>query len=181
MMMGKGMGMMMMGKKEEPEPEDEFMKMDGATLERTMAALREKLTDTKIKRNLMQIERDMVHDFYNNTRKEIGELESDVKNYDTKMQDLEDAHKVEIKVYTQKVKHLEYEHKKNCGEVQLDGDKNMNLERKYHNEREDEGRGEKVDYKTKYQTEGLSNIIDVEEKEQQLDDQLQQIKKQLDD
>jgi len=129
----------------------------------------------------MQIERDMVHDFYNNTRKEIGELESDVKNYDTKMQDLEDAHKVEIKVYTQKVKHLEYEHKKNCGEVQLDGDKNMNLERKYHNEREDEGRGEKVDYKTKYQTEGLSNIIDVEEKEQQLDDQLQQIKKQLDD
>jgi hypothetical protein len=31
------------GKKEEPEPEDEFMKMDGATLEKTMAALKEKL------------------------------------------------------------------------------------------------------------------------------------------
>ncbi len=31
------------GKKEEPEPEDEFMKMDGATLEKTMAALKEKM------------------------------------------------------------------------------------------------------------------------------------------
>ena len=31
------------GKKEEPEPEDEYMKMDGATLEKTMAALKEKL------------------------------------------------------------------------------------------------------------------------------------------
>jgi hypothetical protein len=31
------------GKKEEPEPEDDFMKMDGQTLEKTMAALKEKL------------------------------------------------------------------------------------------------------------------------------------------
>jgi hypothetical protein len=41
------------GKKEEPEPEDEYMKLDGATLEKTMAALKEKLTDAKIKRNLI--------------------------------------------------------------------------------------------------------------------------------
>ena len=41
------------GKKEEPEPDDKFMKMDGATLEKTMSALKEKLTDTKIKRNLI--------------------------------------------------------------------------------------------------------------------------------
>jgi hypothetical protein len=56
------------GKKEEPEPEDEFMKMDGATLEKTMAALKEKLTDAKIKRNLIQIEKDMIHDFYHSMR-----------------------------------------------------------------------------------------------------------------
>ena len=87
------------GKKEEPEPDDEFMKMDGATLEKTMAALKEKLTDAKIKRNLIQIEKDMIHDFYHNTRQEISESGSDIKNFDTKMQELEDAHRVEIKVY----------------------------------------------------------------------------------
>jgi len=52
----------------------------------------------------------MIHDFYNNTRQEVKEIESEVKNFDTKMQDLEEHHKVEIKVYMQKVKHLEYEH-----------------------------------------------------------------------
>lgn len=87
------------GKKEEPEPEDDFMKMDGATLEKTMAALKEKLQDSKIKRNLIQIEKDMIHDFYNNTRSENKEVESEIKNFDTKMQELEDAHRVEIKVY----------------------------------------------------------------------------------
>ena len=73
------------GAREEPEPEDEYMKMDGATLEKTMAALREKLTDGKIKRNLIQIEKDMIHDFYNNTRSEIKELESEARNFDTRM------------------------------------------------------------------------------------------------
>lgn len=87
------------GRREEPEPEDEFMKMDGATLEKTMAALKEKLTDAKIKRNLIQIEKDMIQDFYHNTRIEIKETESEVKNFDTKMQELEEAHRVEIKVY----------------------------------------------------------------------------------
>lgn len=101
------------GKKEEPEPEDEFMKMDGATLERTMAALKEKLQDAKTKRNLIQIEKDMIHDFYHNCRAEIKENDAQIKNLDTKMQELEEAHKVEIKVYMQKVKHLEYEHGSN--------------------------------------------------------------------
>lgn len=40
-------------KKEDPEPEDDFMKMDGNTLEKTMAALKEKLNDAKVKRNLI--------------------------------------------------------------------------------------------------------------------------------
>ncbi len=53
MMAGMGMGMMMMGMAEEPERDDEYMKMDGSTLEQTMNALREKLTDSKIKRNLI--------------------------------------------------------------------------------------------------------------------------------
>lgn len=41
------------GPKAKPEPDDEYMKMDGATLEKTMAALKEKLNDAKIKRNLI--------------------------------------------------------------------------------------------------------------------------------
>ena len=59
----------------------------------------------------------MIHDFYRNTRQEISENESEIKNFDTKMQELEEAHRVEIKVYMQKVKHLEYEHQNNADKV----------------------------------------------------------------
>lgn len=52
------------GAKEEPEPNDDYMRMDGSTLERTMAALKERLNDAKVKRNLIQIEKDMIQDFY---------------------------------------------------------------------------------------------------------------------
>lgn len=129
---GKKKGKKKKGKKEEPEPEDEYMKMDGNTLEKTMASLKEKLTDTKIKRNLIQIEKDMIHDFYHNSRQEIKENESEIKNFDTKMQDLEEAHRVEIKVYMQKVKHLEFEHNSNCDNVKADGALSMKAEKEHH-------------------------------------------------
>ena len=87
------------GSKEEPEPQDEYMKMDGSTLEKTMAALKEKLAEAKIKRNLIQIEKDMIHDFYHNTRAEIKESDALIKNLDTDMQKLEEKHRSEIKVY----------------------------------------------------------------------------------
>ena len=125
------------GTKEEPEPQDEYMKMDGATLERTMAALKERLEDAKVKRNLIQIEKDMIHDFYHNTRLEIKETEAEIKNYDTEMQKLEEAHRAEIKVYIQKVKHIEYEHQLNCNNVAGEAGTAqgaMAEERKYHDQ-----------------------------------------------
>ena len=54
---------------------------------------------------------------YHNTRAEIKETEAEVKNFDTEMQKLEEAHRSEIKVYIQKVKHIEYEHQLNCNNV----------------------------------------------------------------
>jgi hypothetical protein len=71
--------------KEEPEPEDQYMTMKGEELEINITNLKEKLQDMKIRRNYLQIEKDMIHDFYHNTREEIKELEARVINYDTKM------------------------------------------------------------------------------------------------
>ena len=58
---GKGKGKK---KKEAPEPEDEFKEMKGEQLEITIQNLREKLTNGKMQRNTLQIEKDMIHDFY---------------------------------------------------------------------------------------------------------------------
>jgi len=107
--------------KEEPEPDDDYMKMDGETLDKNMSTLKDKLAEAKIRRNMLQMEKDMIHDFYHNTRSEIKELEARIKNFDTDMQEKESQHRTQIKVYMQKVKHLEYEQGNNCDRVKIDG------------------------------------------------------------
>lgn len=82
--------------KEEKEPEDHFMEMTGEQLELTITTLREKLHDSKIKRNMLQIEKDMIHDFYHNTREEIKELEARIRNFDTDMERAERDHRTDI-------------------------------------------------------------------------------------
>jgi hypothetical protein len=54
------------------------------------------------------------------------------------MQDMEEAHRTEIKVYIQKVKHLEYEHGNNCDKVRTDSQKVMKEERVHHTNDEKE-------------------------------------------
>ena len=39
--------------KEEPEPDDDYMQMDGETLEKNLHSLKDKLTEAKIKRNML--------------------------------------------------------------------------------------------------------------------------------
>ena len=121
----------------------------------------------------------MIHDFYHNTRAEIKEHESDVKNFDTKMQELEEAHRVEIKVYMQKVKHLEYEHSNNCERVQAEAQGLMKDERNHHMDNEKDMKKEKKTLKEEYNREESSNIGDVEEKEKELEQNLKDLNKEL--
>jgi hypothetical protein len=122
---GKKKGKGKKGKKEEPEPEDQYMTMRGEELEINIANLKEKLQDMKIRRNYLQIEKDMIHDFYHNTREEIKELDARIVNFDTKMQDAESKHRTDIISHMQKVKHLEYEHVNSCNTVKDDAGVNM--------------------------------------------------------
>ena len=39
--------------KEEPEPDDDYMKMDGETLDKNMTSLKDKLQEAKIRRNML--------------------------------------------------------------------------------------------------------------------------------
>lgn len=59
------------------------------------------------------------------------------------MQKSEEDHRVEIKVYMQKVKHLEYEHGNSCKEVEAIAKKEMKEELEYHLNNEKDMRKEK--------------------------------------
>jgi len=49
----KGKGKKGKKPKEEPEPDDDYMKMDGETLDKNMSSLKDKLAEAKIRRNML--------------------------------------------------------------------------------------------------------------------------------
>jgi chromosome segregation ATPase len=176
---GKGKKKKKKGPKEEPEPDDELMKLDGATLERTMATLRERLNEAKSQRNLIQIEKDMIQDFYTNTRKEIKEGHAQVGNLDTQMQKEEEQHRVEIKVYLQKVKHLEYDQGNKCEQVSVNATTLMKEERENHTGNKQENIKSKDHMKKDYDIVEKGHIGDIDEKTQEHDEKIQRLREML--
>jgi len=96
---------------------------------------RDRLTDLKSKRNYAQDERDLIEQFYLNTRKEIDETRVKISNKDTEAEQLEEGHRVEVKVYLQKVKHLEYDQKITNNKIEAEGKSALNAEEEYHRNR----------------------------------------------
>ena len=155
-------------KNAEIEPDDDYMKMDGETLEQTRARNKDKLAEAKIKRNMLQMEKDMVQDFYHNTRAEIRELEARVKNLDTDMQSLEEKQRTQIKVFMQKVRHLEYEHDNNIDKVKGEAEGVLKEERSHHIKNQKDMLIEKKKEKDDYDGVETQNRGDIDSKNDEL-------------
>ena len=93
------------------------------------------------------MEKDMIHDFYHNTRAEIKEIEAKIKNFDSDMQELEKAQRSQIKCFVQKVKHLEYENGNNADTIKQEAAKEMKNEQDQHKQHEKEMLKRKKDEK----------------------------------
>ena len=55
------------------------------------------------------MDRDMVEKFFLNTRAERQEVERKIINKEAEAHELEKRHKMEIKYYKQKIKHMEFD------------------------------------------------------------------------
>lgn len=117
--------------KEEVEPEDEYMKMDYKTLGTNLEQLKEKYSDIKSKRNYIQQDRDIIEKFYHNTKSEIDKLSRDIILKESESQAKEEEHQMEVKVFLQKVKHLEYDQEKKNKEIERDGQQAEYKENQY--------------------------------------------------
>ena len=83
---------------------------------------RKQLNKKQLDRNYVQLERDTIQTFYDITKREVKELDLTIQARDREMEAMEENHRVEVRVYVQKVKHLEYEHKNDCSKVTRDGE-----------------------------------------------------------
>ena len=73
-------------------------------------------------RNYAQLERDKIDDFWSITKKELEESKALLRVKDRDLEEAEERHRVEIKVYKQKVKHLLYEHGSDVTQLKTDAE-----------------------------------------------------------
>ncbi|CAK9262711.1 unnamed protein product [Sphagnum jensenii] len=89
-------------------------------------------------RNTMQIERDKLSSFWEIKKKEYAQLQAEFRNKDRAMEELEERHQLEIKVYNQKMKHLLYEQQNMIATIKADNEQALKLQREVAGKRESE-------------------------------------------
>ena len=166
---------------EEVEMESEYATMDLEMLREVVPMLRQQLDKSMLDRNYVQLERDSIQQFFDITRREAKELELAVQAKDQEMEILEDNHRVEMRVYQQKVKHLEYEHRNNIKGIVRDGTGLLEVEQVNHETRERELLRAKEQLKFEQMELELINTNKISEIRQQADKQLIKLRQQFDD
>ncbi|XP_040426909.1 dynein regulatory complex subunit 4 isoform X1 [Cygnus olor] len=121
--------------------------------------LREELDREREERNYFQLERDKIHTFWEITRRQLEEKKAELRNKDREMEEAEERHQVEIKVYKQKVKHLLYEHQENLTELKAEGTLSMKRAQKDHWAQEMELRKDMRSLKVELKEQELANEV----------------------
>ena len=117
--------------------------MSEEQLKENIAHLRSELDHEREERNYFQLERDKINTFWEITKKEIEDRRAELRNKDREMEELEERHQVEIKVYKQKVKHLLYEHQNNVGQLKEASELALKLQHEEHCTQEAESKKDK--------------------------------------
>jgi len=170
------------GKKdEEPPPEEpsEYDTMDVEMLKEVTQMLRQQLEKAQLDRNYVQLERDTIQTFYDITKKEVTDYENAIQQKDREMELMEDNHRVEVRVYIQKVKHLEYEHKNNVKRVKQEGTVSIEEESEAHMLREGELKKGKKSLKLELKERELSNEDEIKVQKQNNEKNLMKLREEF--
>jgi len=135
------------GAKDAGEPDDAERK--------ALAEMAKKLFhDTKKEEaefNQFQQQREKLNYFWIVEKKNLEDKKAELRNKERELQDLEEKHQVEIKVYKQRVKHLLYEHQNEITVLKTDAETSLKLSQDSHRGAEAEikadRRGLKLDLK----------------------------------
>eukprot|EP00795_Rhopilema_esculentum_P001818 gene1818-16308_t len=126
-------------------------------LEEHIVRLREELDREREERNYFQLERDKVNTFWEITKRQLEEKKAESRNKEREMEEAEERHQVEIKVYKQKVKHLLYEHQNNITELKAESAVALKLAQDEHRGKEQSLGKDKRSLKVELKEQELAN------------------------
>ncbi|XP_053934565.1 dynein regulatory complex subunit 4 isoform X2 [Cuculus canorus] len=106
--------------------------MNREQLEKHVEHLRQELDREREERSYFQLERDKIHAFWEITCQQLEEKKAELRNKDREMEEVEERHQVEIKVYKQKMKHLLSEHQADLTELKVEGTLSKKLTQEDH-------------------------------------------------
>eukprot|EP01038_Epipyxis_sp_PR26KG_P016054 gene16054-21802_t len=166
---------------EAPVEESEYDTMDLEMLREVVPMLRQQLEKSMLDRNYVQLERDSIQQYFDITKREVHEMELSITAKDREMELLEDNHRVELRVYQQKVKHLEYEHRNSIKSIVQEGTGLLEMEQNTHVDRERELLRVKEQLKFEQMELELVNTKKVAEVRQQHEKQVIKLRQQFED
>lgn len=137
---------------------EEIKQLSMEDLQNEIETMRTRLVDSRVRRNYIQNEKEAIKKFYEISLKQAEDVDSKVRNQETLMQELDDNHRVEVKVYAQKIKHLEYDHKNELVKTAADGRRVMRDEDNDHIMTQNMAKKEKVDVRKQIKETELANI-----------------------
>ncbi|GFG33238.1 hypothetical protein Cfor_04551 [Coptotermes formosanus] len=124
--------------------------------------LREEMEREREERNFFQLERDKLRTFWEITRQQLEESRAELRNKDREIEEAEERHQMEIKVYKQKVKHLLYEHQNNLSELKAESMVSLKMAQDDYNEQEMELLRDKRKLKTQQKEQGLAHQDEIQ-------------------
>lgn len=122
------------------EQDDLLFKIDGMNiadltkeqLEDYAKKLREEKDRADEERNYFQVERDQITQFWHVTMNKLDEMKRRLRSIEIEIEDDEDDHQQEIKLYKQKLKHILFEHEENIARLRAMGAVALKLAREEH-------------------------------------------------
>ncbi|XP_005052290.1 PREDICTED: growth arrest-specific protein 8 isoform X1 [Ficedula albicollis] len=122
-----------------------------------VARVRQELDRERQERNSFQLECNKIQSYWEITRRELEEKKAELRNRDREMEEAEERHQLEIKVYKQKVKHLLHEQQENLTELKAEGVLSLRRAQKDHWDQERELWKEKRALNVKLKEQELAN------------------------
>eukprot|EP00052_Salpingoeca_macrocollata_P035914 m.16222 g.16222 ORF g.16222 m.16222 type:complete len:479 (-) comp8868_c0_seq1:93-1529(-) len=166
--------------KAEKSAEDaEMQGMSREQLEGQVMRLRDELDREREERNYFQLERDKINTFWEITKRQLEESRAEVRNKERDIEEAEDRHAVEIKVYKQKVKHLLYEHQNQITELKTDNVTDVKLAADSHRAEEAVLRKDKRHLKVELKEMELSHEEIIKSLQQEYDKQVTVLREDL--
>lgn len=108
------------------DPNDPLKKIEDATLE--LEQKKQSLESETEVRNLFQLERDKINAFWEISKRELEEIQAEVRNKERELEEQGERHQVELKVYKQKIRHLLYEQKITIDRLKIESENALKLQ-----------------------------------------------------